>query len=174
MDINYKWYTYKEIDGNLMYEILRLRQQIFIVEQNCAYLDCDNLDKKAHHLIGWLNGSDLASPVAYLRLLPPATQSEAFPHAPLRPEGDLGSRPGKLVAIGRVLALQKYRKLGVGRQLLIKGMQRCESLFPDADIRISAQRYLTQFYKSLGFTECSEEYLEDGIPHIEMIKRHIP
>jgi ElaA protein len=171
MKIQYKWYTFWQLSGELMYAILHLRQQVFIVEQNCAYLDCDNLDKNSYHLIGWLEENKQLTPIAYLRLLPPKSQSRALPHAPLKPAHAVEHEPGEMVAIGRVLTAAAARRHGVGRQLMRKGIDKCEELFPNSSVRISAQQYLTEFYKSLGFRESSDNYLEDGIPHIEMVRK---
>jgi ElaA protein len=170
MKIQYKWYTFEQLSGELVYAILQLRQQVFIVEQNCPYLDCDNLDKKSYHLIGWLEENTQLLPVAYLRLIPPRGQSRALPHAPLQHFGAGDHEPGEQVAIGRVLTAPAVRKHGVGRQLMLKGIEKCDGLFPDTSVAISAQQYLTEFYQSLGFRESSDGYLEDGIPHIEMIR----
>ncbi|MFT3980000.1 MAG: GNAT family N-acetyltransferase [Ferruginibacter sp.] len=130
-----------------LYTILRLRSEVFVVEQNCVYLDPDGKDAKALHLCGWLNNEHL---VAYARLLPPGiSYSEA--------------------SIGRVVTAAAHRKDGYGRILMRKAVENCLSLFGPSNIRIGAQQYLVKFYSEFGFQAVSEPYLEDGIPHVEML-----
>ena len=129
-----------------LYSILRIRNLVFIVEQQCIYLDADNKDQGSHHLCGWKD-HEL---VAYSRILPPGT---AFPEA----------------SIGRVLTHPQYRKLGAGKEIMKKAIELTLSLFATNKIRIGAQIYLTGFYEDLGFIRSGEIYDEDGIDHIEMI-----
>jgi ElaA protein len=128
-----------------LYNIMQLRNEVFVVEQNCVYQDADNKDVKAHHFMGW-DGDVL---VAYTRLLP---QGISYTEA----------------SIGRVVSNPKYRGTGAGRQLMQNSIENTFILFNCNAIKIGAQLYLKKFYESLGFVQCSPEYLEDNIPHIEM------
>lgn len=138
----------EEMDVSDLYKILRLRQQVFVVEQNCAYLDLDNRDQGGHHLSGWIT-TDECIPVAYLRLLP---------------------ENNSVIRIGRVVTHPDYRRTGLGRELLTRGLASIKKCWDSAEIRLSAQHYLVHFYEEFGFTSCSEIFLEDGIPHVEMIR----
>jgi ElaA protein len=129
-----------------LHEIYVARQEVFVVEQDCVYLDADGYDLLALHLIGDVSGKI----AAYARLLPPGTKYA----------GD--------ASIGRVLTRQAFRGKGYGRLLMHEAIAQCETHFPDTTIHISAQHYLLEFYESLGFIACSDVYDEDGIPHIEM------
>lgn len=151
MKIYWKWYSFNKFSSPELYAILRLRQQIFVVEQQCAYLDSDNLDQHCYHLAGWYNTETHTQPIAYLRILPQESK-------------------GKLPTIGRVLIRLDFRKKGIGREIMQRGLSRIEELYPGSPVRISAQLYLTSFYQSLGFVKSSDKYDEDGIPHIEMIR----
>ena len=142
-------WTYKkfyELTTLELYAILKLRSEVFVVEQNCVYLDPDNKDQDSFHLCGW-NENDL---VAYARILPPGL---AFEEA----------------SIGRVAANPLYRKTGSGKILMNHAIEKTLKQFPGSAIRIGAQLYLLSFYTSLGFKPSGPEYLEDGIPHIEMV-----
>ena len=130
-----------------LYALLRLRSEVFVVEQNCVFLDMDNKDQIAYHLLGF-NGDDL---VACTRLL---DKNTAY----------------KLMSIGRVVTSPKYRGTGAGKALMKETINRCYELFGKDDIKIGAQLYLRKFYESLGFIQSSAMYLEDDIEHIEMIK----
>lgn len=129
-----------------LYSIMQLRNEVFVVEQNCVYQDADNKDIKGHHFMGW-DGPTL---VVYTRLLP---QGVSYTEA----------------SIGRVVSNPKYRRTGAGRELMQRSIANTFILFNCNAIKIGAQLYLKKFYESLGFVKCSEEYLEDNIPHIEMI-----
>lgn len=148
MDVNYQLKTFDELSLRDLYKILKLRQEVFVVEQDCPYLDCDDLDYEAFHVLGMSDFGDL---VSYSRLLPPDVAYE-------------GS-----ASIGRVLTHADSRQLGLGKDLMKVAKVYCQLLFEDIDIRISAQCYLIEFYKHFGFQTVGETYLEDGIPHIEMV-----
>lgn len=139
---------YTELTVEELYAILQLRSIVFVVEQNCAYLDQDDKDQRSWHLMGW-NDHTL---VAYTRLLPPGL---AFKEA----------------SIGRVVTSLMIRRNGTGRILMQKSIEHCHDLFGHGPIQIGAQRYLETFYQSLGFEISGSPYLEDGIPHIHMILR---
>lgn len=147
--MNLIW-TYKHFDelSKLeLYTILRLRSEVFIIEQHCNYQDIDGKDLKCHHLMAW-DGDELA---AYTRIVPPGL---SFAEA----------------SIGRVLTSSKYRGMGVGITLMQKSIEKVYETYGKQPIRIGAQLYLQKFYESFGFVQCSEMYLEDEIPHICMIK----
>lgn len=138
---------FDELSAAELYTILKLRSEVFVVEQNCVYPDIDGKDMQSYHVCGWLNGELL---VAYARLLPPGL---AFEEA----------------SIGRVVSSPAHRKDGYGRTLMQKAIENTQSLFNTSAIRIGAQQYLLEFYKSLGFMASGDPYLEDGIPHVEMV-----
>lgn len=127
-----------------LYAILALRNEVFVVEQNCAYQDIDNRDLvgENRHIIGWQSGL----PVAYLRIL------------------DLSCE----VAIGRVIIAPAARGLKLGYQLMERALRSCKQHWPDAEVILSAQAHLQRFYGSFGFVAYTDIYDEDGIPHISM------
>ena len=129
-----------------LYTIMRLRSEVFVVEQDCPYLDADNKDQKCYHFCGWQN----ETLVAYVRLLPPAVSFDEM-------------------SIGRVVTSPAERKAGLGRLLMQKAIEQCILIFGKQNIRIGAQLYLKKFYESLGFSQSSEIYPEDNIEHIEML-----
>ncbi len=133
-----------------LYQIVQLRQQVFVVEQNCVYLDADGYDRAALHLFAVQQGRL----VAYCRLLPPGLKYQE-------------------ASIGRVCTALEKRGSGLGRELMQKALTLVDESYASdsvrVDIRISAQLYLQNFYSSLGFTAVSAPYDEDGIPHIEML-----
>ena len=139
--------SFKELTPHELYALLRLRSEVFVVEQNCVFLDMDNKDQIAFHLLGYI-GDDL---VASTRLL---DKNTAY----------------KLMSIGRVVTSPKYRGMGAGKALMEESIKRCYELFGKDEIKIGAQLYLRKFYESLGFKQSSEMYLEDDIEHIEMIR----
>ncbi len=141
------WYVdyFDDLDIHKLYNLLYLRAEIFVVEQECPYLDPDNKDQKALHLQGYL-GEKL---VAYCRLFKPG---DYFTEA----------------SIGRVVVAADFRKYGYGHQLMTKAIELQASLMNETQITISGQLYLKKFYESHGFIQTSETYLEDNIPHIQM------
>lgn len=152
MRVKWQWKSFDQLSANDLYEILKVRQEVFAVEQNCAYQDVDDLDKSAWHLMAW-NLSDPASPViqAYLRVVFPAFK---YPEP----------------SIGRVLTVRQARGTGLGKKLLTHALAHIERVYASAPVRISAQLYLYDFYAGFGFEKVSEPYDEDGIPHIEMVR----
>ena len=139
---------FNEFSIDELYKLLQLRVAVFIVEQNCAYLDPDDKDQQSYHLMGF-DGSTL---VAVTRLVPPKISYEGY------------------ASIGRVATHSGYRGLGLGREIMEKSLEACGRLFPGYDIKISAQTYLIPFYESLQFEKQGPEYLEDGLPHQAMIR----
>lgn len=139
---------YKALTKDQLYDCLKLRNEVFVVEQKCPYLDIDGKDKDAFHLMVMKSGEL----IGYLRLLKPgATYKEA--------------------SVGRVLTSQKARKQGIGRTMMTQAIDFIINEFKCDVIRISAQLYLKDFYESLGFERVSKDYLEDDIPHLEMLYR---
>ncbi|MDB9712122.1 GNAT family N-acetyltransferase [Flavobacteriaceae bacterium] len=139
-------YKYEELGVDKLYEILKLRSEVFVVEQNCPYQDLDNKDKKAIHVIGEENNKI----IAYTRIFK---------------KGDFF----KNSSIGRVLVKKKYRKKEYGKKIMVKSIEKIKQNPKEEKIELSAQKYLTKFYKDLGFEKKGKEYLEDNIPHIKMI-----
>ncbi len=144
----YRWNVeeFNSLSNEILYKIIGLREQVFVVEQNCPYLDVDGKDIEAIHLYLQNKHGEI---IAYARIISPnISYSEA--------------------SIGRVVVAQAYREKGVGRILMQKAIIFCLEKYK-TDIRISAQQHLERFYESLGFSSTSEPYLEDGIPHFSML-----
>lgn len=137
---------FAELTTSDLYAILVLRQAVFVIEQNCPYQDADGMDDQAWHLFARSNDGNL---VAYARLFAPAANA---PYC----------------RIGRVISANSVRGQGVGRELMRRAIDWCQTHAPAAPIRLGAQTYLRAFYQSFGFVEISAEYLEDGIPHVDM------
>lgn len=133
---------FEELDLHSLYEILKLRNEIFIVEQNCPYQDIDKKDQWSIHLYGKVAG-EIA---AYLRII-----------------------PAEIPAIGRVAVRQDFRRKGYARILMLKAIEEIQLELKKKEIKLQAQFYLTEFYESLGFRQISEIYLEDEIPHVDML-----
>lgn len=146
--LSYSVKRFQELSLEELYAILRLRQEVFIVEQNCPYLDCDDKDQKSHHLLGKDNEGHL---LAYCRILEKGISYENYS------------------SIGRVVTSILIRGNGEGRALMKYAIKETLRLFPKEKIKISAQSYITPLYQSLGFVKVGEEYLEDDIPHIGMV-----
>jgi ElaA protein len=138
---------FTELSLTELYNIMRLRQQVFIVEQNCPYLDADGKDLKSYHLMGYA-GNDL---VAYSRIVKPGVSYDE-------------------VSIGRVVSSTNHRGKAYGKELMAESIKQIEKLYGPVPVRIGAQQYLQKFYESFGFVRQGEPYMEDGIPHIIMLK----
>jgi len=147
MDIEFRIKRFNELELIELYKILRLRAEVFVVEQDCVYQDIDNKDQKALHVIGYKNDEI----VAYTRIF---NAGDYFENA----------------SIGRVVVSENARKYGYGHDLIKKSIEGIQEEFQTDQIKISAQCYLEKFYKKHGFKQIGEEYLEDGIPHIAMIR----
>src|SRR3990167_3025417 len=145
--IKFKWYNFSELTVEQLYAALSMRSDIFVVEQNCIYLDPDGKDIFAIHLLGLENNSL----VAYMRLFPP-TDIENF------------------IIFGRVLTARSSRTKGYGGKLMEELLSYCNKNYPGLSIKCSAQHYLKKFYEGFGFKAVSEIYEEDDIPHISMQK----
>ena len=148
LEITWKCQTFSELTNRELYKILQLRNEVFVVEQNCAYQDCDEKDFFAHHLTAWNN----ETLVAYTRLLP---QGISYENA---------------ASIGRVVTSPSVRRQNLGKQLIKNSIEKIYFLFGKVTITIAAQLYLKNFYTSFSFVQKSGIYLEDGIEHITMEK----
>lgn len=148
MDKQLRWDVkkFEELNVNELYAILRLRSEVFVVEQNCVFLDMDDKDQLSYHLLGWKD--ELLA--AYTRLVPPGVAYD-------------------LPSIGRVVTSPAERRNGSGKLLMKKSIEETRQLFGHTPIKIGAQVYLKKFYASLGFEPSGDVYLEDGIEHIAMI-----
>ena len=140
--------TFSELTTKELYQILRLRSEVFVVEQNCVYQDIDKKDEKAIHIFGVSKNII----IAYTRCFQPGTYF-------------------KEASIGRVVVKKNQRKLKRGNQIMLDSIRAIETLYHTKLIRISAQCYLKKFYNNLDFYSVGDEYLEDGIPHINMIRK---
>jgi ElaA protein len=140
---------FDDLTNDELYKILKARIDVFVVEQNCPYEECDNKDYDSIHIFSQENNEI----IAYLRIIPAGVSY-------------------KEPSIGRVLVAKEYRRQGIAKKMMNKALVYISNNFENDSIRISAQKYLLDFYKSLGFEEVSDEYLEDGIPHHEMLYKY--
>lgn len=148
MPISFQWARLEHLTGTQFHDIIAHRERVFIVEQNCPFLDADQYDAHSWHLIGRVEGQ-LA---AYLRIT------------------DAGHKYAE-ASIGRVLTASQFRGQSFGKALMHKALHGMNQHFLQQAIRISAQSYLLEFYRSFGFTVIGDEYLEDNIAHYEMLRR---
>lgn len=146
MEFNILTKAFQELSPQEMYDLLQLRSAVFVVEQNCVFLDPDGLDAACHHVLFYL-GQTLE---AYARLVPAGV---CYPE----------------LSIGRIITSAAVRGKGVGQQLVEKSIKETYGLFGPGPIKIGAQLYARKFYERFGFVQCSEVYDEDGIDHIKML-----
>ena len=139
-------FKYQDLGPDRLYEILKLRSEVFVVEQKCAYQDLDNKDEKALHLVGEENNKI----IAYTRIF---RKGDFFKNS----------------SIGRVLVKKEYRNKDYGRKIMTSSIEKLKKDPKEEKIELSAQKYLLKFYSELGFEKTGEEYLEDNIPHVKMI-----
>lgn len=144
----WSWLPFDRLSTRELYDVLALRQRVFVVEQQCVYLDADGLDPKCWHGLGTTAAGQLA---ASARIVPP---------------GVVYAEP----AIGRVVTAPEVRRQGAGRLLMLEAIDQTKRLYPGQGIRLGAQCYLEAFYRSLGFTPVGAAYDEDGIAHVEMFR----
>ncbi len=144
-----KWVLKKfdELTPLELYSILRLRNEVFVVEQNCVFQDADNKDPASYHLMGWKN----EKLIAYSRIIPAGIAYD-------------------LPSIGRVVTSPEARRNGTGKELMKESIEAIKKLFGNVSIKLGAQLYLKNFYESFQFIQSSRVYLEDGIEHIEMVR----
>lgn len=148
-NFKYSHFNFAELSLEKLYDIFVLRQEVFIVEQNCPYLDADGKDIDGMHLTIETD-NQLA---AYARILP---KGISYP---------------KYCSIGRVVTSPHYRRQNLGIQIMKYAIEQCKLHYPGQDIKISAQCYLMDFYRKFDFKPIGNEYLEDDIPHIAMIRK---
>jgi len=144
-----KW-TLKKFDELLpleLYSILQLRNEVFVVEQNCVFQDADNKDQASYHLMGWKD----QKLIAYSRIIPAGVAYD-------------------VASIGRVVTSPLVRKNGAGKMLMEESLAAAKKIFGNVPIKLGAQLYLKNFYESFGFNQSGPIYLEDGIQHIEMTR----
>ena len=140
--------SYDDLSKQELHQLMILRQNVFIVEQNCPYKDADNKDFNSHHLMRFNENTQI---IAYLRIVAPGISY-------------------KEVSLGRIVTDKDNRGTGLGIELMKMGLQFTESIYGKVDIRISAQTHLVPFYKKFDFESTGKQYLEDDIPHTEMIR----
>ena len=150
-DFFWQWSRFSELTAADLYSVVRLREAVFIVEQNCPYPDSDGRDPNAWHLLGWSQRSTGRVLVAYARIFEPGVRYDE-------------------ASIGRVVTAPEVRGTGKGRALMAEALRRIDSLMPGQPIRIAAQRRLEDFYLGLGFKTVSDPYEEDGIIHVDMLR----
>ena len=151
--IDWSYLPFDDLSTEDLYQILQLRAEIFIVEQDCAYQDVDGFDQQGVHVMGQLWTGDSAGLVCYARLLLPGAKYEG-------------------ASIGRVVTKKSVRGGGIGKALMSNSLKYCKEHWPDKAVTISAQQYLQKFYTGFGFETESNSYDEDGIPHIRMQINH--
>ena len=149
MEINFTCLSFQELNLSQLYDIMVLRQEVFVVEQDCPYLDADDKDQESYHVLGLDKNNKLQ---AYTRLVPPGLSYNGYS------------------SIGRVITSSALRGMKQGVPLMQFSIENNIKYWPTYDIKISAQVYIIKFYNSLGFQQVGEEYLEDNIPHIAMIR----
>lgn len=145
--VEWRWWDWRGLPPDVLHAFLKLRSDVFVVEQNCVFPDMDGRDPDCGHLCGRNESGAL---LAYLRLVPPGIKS---------------GEP----ALGRVVVDKSARGNGLGRAVMLEGMRRCAELYPGKPVKVSAQQQLERFYNSLGFRTAGKPYLEDGIWHLDMI-----
>ena len=150
LQISLEWYGFGHLTPALLYELLRFRQAIFVVEQRCAYPDLDGLDQQAEHLLLRANG-ELAG---YLRVIP-------FPDE-------------KRAKVGRVAVAEAARGKGLARRMMLEALTRCRERYRDYAVALSGQTYLAPFYESLGFVTTSAPYDDYGLSHVDMVLNRSP
>lgn len=148
MELHWLLKRFDELTPYQLYAILQLRNEVFVVEQNCVFQDADDKDQNSHHLMGFLDNKL----VAYTRLVPAGLFYEQ-------------------ASIGRVVTSPSVRRSGAGKLLMEHSIDSLYTLFGKVPIKIGAQLYLQHFYESFGFERISDIYLEDGIEHIYMLKQ---
>ncbi len=148
MNLTHTVKAFSELTVTELYDFLRLRSEIFVVEQNCVFLDQDDKDQLCYHLMLYVDDQL----VGYSRLVPAGISYDEM-------------------SIGRVISSGAGRGKGFGRKVMELSIAFCQELFGPGDIRIGAQTYALGFYESLGFITDGETYDEDGIEHIEMLRK---
>jgi len=146
--LNWQWSHFESLSPGDVYALLAARNEVFIMEQDCPFQDADGYDQEAWHLLGW--DQPRREIAAYCRVIAPGIKY---------------AEP----SIGRVLTTKNFRRTGLGRMLMAEALARTAALHPGQAIRIGAQQRLEKFYQDFGFRTVSDTYIEDGIPHVEML-----
>ena len=146
--LRWRWCRFDELGVHELQNIYTARQLVFVLEQECAYLDADGVDEQSHHLAAW--SAQQREPLAYARVVAPGVKY-------VEP------------SIGRVITTGVARGTGLGRELVRRAVEHSQATYPGQGIRISAQSRLERFYAGFGFQRVGEDYLEDNIPHTEML-----
>ena len=146
--LRWRWCHFDELELHELQDIYTARQQVFALEQQCIYLDADGCDARSYHLAAWQPGHTV--PLAYARVVQPGVKY---------------AEP----SIGRVITTAAGRGTGLGRELVRRAIGHTRAVFPGQGIRISAQTRLEAFYAGFGFEAVGSPYMEDGIPHTEML-----
>ncbi len=141
--------AFQDLTPGDLYAAMQLRQRVFVVEQNCVYMDADESDQNGHHILGWATDIGKKRLVAYARIFPPRVKYDE-------------------ASIGRVATHPDVRGTGAGKALMREAIQRIEDAGWGAEIRIAAQMYLEAFYEAFGFVRVTEPYTEDDIWHVDM------
>ena len=149
--LHWQWSRLPDLAPADLYSVLAARQQVFTVEQHCAFQDADGWDLAAWHLLGWTAADAAPALATYLRVLDPGTKY---------------AEP----SIGRVLTIPPLRRSGLGRAVMDEGLARCRAAWPGRSIRVAAQQRLETFYASLDFRAVAPPYIEDGIMHVDMVR----
>lgn len=149
--IEWQWSGFADLTVAALYDMLALRQQVFVLEQTCLYPDIDGLDPGAHHLLGWKTVNGKRELAATLRCLAPGAKYDEM-------------------SLGRVVTSPSARGTGLGRELVAQGIACADRLHPGHAIRIGAQAHLEAFYAGFGFRTVSAPYDEDGILHVDMLR----
>ncbi len=164
--LRFSYFIFDELTLRQLYEIMVLRQLVFVVEQDCPYLDADGKDPICHHILGYDNPGKL---LAYARIVPPP-EGISLQDLKSQVREKEGNGYKNLPAIGRIVTAPEARGKRYGKALVANSISYSESLYPGIPIKIQAQEYLLDFYKTFGFERISETYLEDDIPHLDMLR----
>ncbi len=147
MNITWLCKEFSALAPRELYSILQLRSEVFVVEQNCVYQDCDDKDQCSYHFMGWKE----SKLIAYTRLMPAGISYDE-------------------ISIGRVVTSPSVRGTKIGKELMQRSIEELHRLCGNSPIKIGAQLYLKNFYQSFGFVQCGDVYYEDGIEHIKMLR----
>ncbi len=153
--LRWQWSRFEDLSPGELYAAMKLRQRVFVVEQNCAYQDADGRDAKAWHLLGWTLSADREELVAYARVF------------------EAGVRYDNEASVGRIVTSPASRGKGYGRLLMNEAVRRCVELSPGAPIKLGAQMYLENFYREFGFETVTSPYDEDRIMHVDMVRKPV-
>lgn len=152
MQLHWRFAFFDELTPREVHDVFEARLAVFVVEQDCVFQDIDGRDPRCWHLIGRADAAPGSPILAYCRLVPPGVKYEE-------------------PSIGRVLTTAAGRRTGAGRAVVAEALSRASGLWPGRTLRIGAQQYLERFYGEFGFVRASEPYDEDGIMHIDMLRR---